>query len=64
MSCLICIYLSKEVQYISVDQSKLNVHGKICFLSDPNFYIFVTKFKGLGISMYSDQIFDLRGLQQ
>ena len=62
MSCLLRIYLSKEVQYISVDQSELNLQAKMCFLSDPNFYIFVIKFKMLGIGVFSDQIFDLRVL--
>ena len=37
MSCLSWNYLSKEAQYISIDQLELKLHIKMCFQSDPNF---------------------------
>ena len=40
MSCLLQNYLSKEVQCISIDQLELKLHIKMCFQSDPNFYVF------------------------
>ena len=46
MSCLSWKYLSKEVQYISIDQLELKLHIKMCFQSDPNFYVFEQNSRG------------------
>ena len=46
MSCLLWIHLSKEVQYISIDQLELKLHIKMCFQSDPNFYVFEQNSRG------------------
>ena len=63
MSCLSLIYLQNEVQYFSVGQLKLKIHIKMCFQSNPNFYVFVTKSKGFRLHRHSDLIFYLRGSQ-
>ena len=46
MSCLLSIYLSKEAQYISIDQLELKLHIKMCFQSDPNIYVFEQNSRG------------------
>ena len=46
MSCLLWIYLSKEVQYVSIDQLELKLHIKMCLQSDPNFYVFEQNSRG------------------
>ena len=46
MSCLLWIYLSKEVQYIPLDPLELNLHIKMRFQSDHNFYVFEQNLKG------------------
>ena len=44
MSCLLRIYVYKELQYVSVGQLEVKIHIKMYFQPDPNFYIFVAKF--------------------
>ena len=46
ISCSLGIYLSNEVQYISMDQLELKLHIKMCFQSDPNFYVFEQDLRG------------------
>ena len=46
MSCLLWIYLSKEVEFISIDQSELKLHIKIVFSQIPTF-MFLNKIQGV-----------------
>ena len=37
---------SNEVQCVSIEQLELKVHNKMCFQSDPNFYVFEHNWRG------------------
>ena len=63
MSCLLWIHLSKEVQYISIDQLELKLLVKMCFQSDPNFYVFEHNSRGWEFLGKVTKFFDLRGSQ-
>ena len=39
---------SNEVQCVSIEQLELKVHNKMCFQSDPNFYVFEQNLRGWG----------------